>query len=141
MPEYGPEFEKKIFHGCSVMEEGKKNKDFTMALKIFEDAWSELPEPKYYYNESYLVALWMVEIGMELKDNRMMLEWIPHLLAADKERADIGDREEAVGEAYYEMGDLDKAFEYFSIGVQKSRGGRCFAGRDKKYKKFYLDRK
>lgn len=140
MPKYGEEFERRVFQGHIEMLKGQKS-DFEEGRRILEDAWNELPEPKYYYNESYLIAIWMLEIGKEFMDEKMILEWIPHVLEAAPERADIGDREESVGEAYYELGDLDKAFEYFSIAAKKSRGGRCFSGRNSKYKKFYLSRK
>ena len=139
MPSYGKEFERKIFIGKVRLEEGRENKQFDKAIDILVESWNELPEPKYIYNESFLIASWMLDIAIEIHDEKMMREWINPVLESSPERADIGEREEYVGEAYYELGELDKAFDYFSVAAKKSRGGRCFAGRNNKYKKFYLD--
>lgn len=138
MPSYGKEFEDKVFAAWDVLEEGRKNLDFKKGYALMEAAWEELPEPKYYYNESFLIADWIVEAAVQAKDVDMMKKWIVHIDGADPERIDIGERDNRKGEVAFECGDLDKAYEYFDTAFKKG-GIRII--HEKKYKEFYLARK
>lgn len=138
MPSYGKEFENKIFAGREELIKGRENLDFEKGYKMLEAAWEELPEPKYNYNESFLIADWIVEFAVLAKDEAMMKKWIVHIDDADPSRPNFGERENRKGEVAFECGDLDKAYEYFDAAFKKS-GIR--AVREKKYKEFYLNRK
>ena len=138
MPSYGKEFEDKVFEGLAALNRGRENLDFKEGYAILEKAWDELPEPKYYYNESFLIANWILEAAVQAKDVEMMKKWIVHIDGADTERIDTGERDNRKGEVAFECGDLDKAYEYFDTAFKKG-GIRII--HEKKYKEFYLARK
>lgn len=138
MPSYGKEFEDKVFEGYFALDKGREKLDFKEGYAILERLWNELPEPKYYYNESFLITTWILEAAIQEKNVEMMKKWIVHIDGADPSRPNFGERENRKGEVAFECGDLDKAYEYFDAAFKKS-GIR--AVREKKYKEFYLARK
>lgn len=118
----------------------RNNGNVDVAVKRLNELWEGIPEPKYEYKESYLVAWSMIETALRTKNIEMMKEWMPHVFSADPERYDNGDRELYAAQVEYECGDLAKAYEYLDIAKKKSTG-RCFRKCDKKYKEFYLNYK
>ena len=124
--------------GEAELERNNGNVDF--AVNRLNELWKEIPEPKYDYKESYLVAWSMIETALRTKNVEMMKEWMPHVFKADLERYDNGDRELYAAQVEYECGDLEKSYEYFDIAKKKS-SGRCFRKCDKKYKEFYSNYK
>lgn len=111
-----------------------------VAIEMLNQLWRDIPDPKYVYKESFLVAWSMIETAIRIKDTDLMQEWMPHVFKADPERYDSGEREMYAGQVEYECGNLEKSYEYFEIAKNKS-SGRCFRRCDKKYKDFYLNYK
>lgn len=124
--------------GEAELERNNGNVDF--AVNRLNELWKEIPEPKYDYKESYLVAWSMIETALRTKNIDLMKEWMPHVFKANPERYDNGDRELYAAQVEYECGDLAKSYEYFDIAKKKS-SGRCFRKCDKKYKEFYSNYK
>lgn len=114
----------------------RNNGNVDLAVEMLNELWKGIPEPKYVYAESFLVAETMIETAIGAKNKKLMQEWIPHIFEADPERYDSGEREWYAALAEYECGNFKKAYEYFDIAKKKS-GGRCFRKGDKKYQEFY----
>ena len=124
--------------GDVEFERDKGNVDF--AIKRLNELWEAIPEPKYEYRESFLVAWSMIETAISIKNTELMKEWIIHIFNADPDRYDSGERELYAGQVEYECENFEKSYEYFDIAKKKS-SGRCFRRCDKKYKEFYLSYK
>lgn len=118
----------------------RNNGNVDLAVKMLNELWSEIPEPKYEYSESFLVAWSMIETAIGMKNIALMKEWMPHVFKADPERYDSGEREMYAGQVEYECGNFEKSYEYFDIAKKKS-SGRCFRRCEPKYKEFYLNYK
>lgn len=124
--------------GKAELERDNGNSD--IAVKMLTELWEEIPEPKYEYKESFLVAWSMIETAIRAKNTELMKEWLPHIFNADPERYDSGEREMYAGQVEYECGNLERSYEYFDIAKKKS-SGRCFRRCDKKYREFYINYK
>ena len=111
-----------------------------LAVEMLNDLWNGIPEPKYVYAESFLVAEAMIETAIGARNVELMKAWIPHIFGSDPERYDSGEREWCAGKAEYECGNMEKAYEYFNVAKKKSTG-RYFRNGDRKYKDFYLNYK
>lgn len=116
----------------------RNNGNVDLAVEMLNKLWKEIPEPKYVYAESFLVAWSMIETAIGAQNVELMREWLPHVFKADPERYDSGERELWAGQVEYECGNFGKAYEYFDIAKKKS-SGRCFRKCDKKYKDFYMN--
>ena len=116
----------------------RNNGTVDLAVEMLKELWKGIPEPKYVYKESFLVAWSMIETAIGMKNIELMKEWMPHVFNADPERYDSGEREMYAGQVEYECGNFAKSYEYFDIAKKKS-SGRCFRKCDKKYKDFYSD--
>lgn len=107
-----------------------------MSLK----AWGMLPEPKLGWN---FYSNIMPRDNLLFYRNTKQFDKAQHWLAVTRESYGPG-RDESVeflaATLWYEMGDLDKAFEEFDRQY-KSYKTRPFQGKDKKYLDFYLSRK
>ena len=118
----------------------RDNGNIDLAIKMLNELWMDIPEPKYEYKESFLVAWSMIETAIRAKNIELMKEWMPHVFKADPNRYDSGERELYAGQVEYECGNFEKSYEYFEIAKKKS-SGRCFRRCDRKYKEFYLNYK
>lgn len=118
----------------------RNNGNVDLAIEWLNDLWRGIPEPKYEYSESFLVAWSMIETAIRMKNIELMKEWMPHVFKADPTRYDSGERELYAGEVEFECGNFEKSYEYFDIAKKKS-SGRCFRRCDRKYKDFYLNYK
>ena len=111
-----------------LLNEHKYNEELLMLL----DCWSLIPNDKYYYDESYIVAWRVVQLAIETNNIPLMNEWKNHIALADPERADSGHREMLLGKIAYMNNNLQEARELFHIADKKSEG-RCFNAADSKY--------
>ncbi len=117
-------------------ESERNNGNVDLAVEMLNELWEKIPEPKYEYKESFLVAWSMIETAIGSRNEDLMRSWMPHVFRADPTRHDFGERELWAGQVEYESGNLKKAYEYFDIAKKKS-SGRCFRKCDIKYKEFY----
>jgi tetratricopeptide (TPR) repeat protein len=109
--------------------------DLEKSVSLLEEAWGELPEDKNVFDESFLIIWGILDISIELNDHSRMKKWVDKIFVTDPERGDGAERYLWAGKVAYELGDLDKAKEYFDISHNKSRG-RSFGNKDEKYLKF-----
>ena len=116
----------------------RDNGNVNIAIEQLRELWRGIPEKKYEYAESFLVAWSMMETAISIKDIELMKEWLPHIFNADPSRYDSGERELFAAQVEYEVGNHEKSYEYFDIAKKKS-SGRCFRKCDRKYKDFYLN--
>lgn len=126
-----------------LMEESNKQygmRNYERSIQLLIDAWNELPDEKYPYDESFLIIWGILDTAILIKDVGIMNTWVDKIFYADPERRDSGEREMWAGRVAFESDDKDKALEYFNIANKKSRG-RCFLTKDEKYKKFLLSEK
>lgn len=111
-------------------------KNYDKVIDLLTEAWDMLPNGKNEYDESYLIVWEILSVAIELKKFEVMKQWVDKIFYADPERIDSGEREMWAGRVAYELGNKDKALDYFKIANQKSRG-RCFLEGDEEYKKFF----
>lgn len=111
---------------------------YEKSINLLIESWNKLPDDKYGYDESYLIVWSILKIAIQIKDTEIMKQWVDKILYADPERADSGDREMWAGRVAYEIGESDKAKEYFKTAHKKSLG-RCFDDDDEKYKQFFIN--
>lgn len=110
--------------------------DFDRAIALYAEAWDELPDGKYEYDESFLIVWGILDIAIEINNTEVMKQWVDKIFKADLERIDTGERELWAGKVAYECGEDEKALAYFET-AQKKAGGYCFAERDRKYQEFF----
>lgn len=108
---------------------------FDEALTLLLEAWKLIPEDKYSYNESFLIAWRVVQIAIETKNIQLMNEWKTHIIHSCPSRADTGEREMWLGKIAYMNNNFKEAKEYFYIADKKSEG-RCFTPSNLIYKRF-----
>lgn len=106
------------------------------SIKLLEEAWDRLPEPKGIYDESFHIAKYTSETYLLIKDGNNAKVWSERLFQCDLERIDSGERDFLAGKVVFELGDFEVAKKYFTIANAKSEG-RCFEDEDKKYIKFF----
>lgn len=109
--------------------------------KIFLEAWELLPEPKGDWKESFSIVRDLIEnyflMGIPSKAKR----WSEIMFTCNPKKNSYGERELYAGMVAYELGDFEKAREYFDI-VQKDSGGRLWKRPNvMKYFKFYKEKK
>lgn len=127
----------------SLMDEGNEqyNKgEYEYSIQLLIDAWNELPDEKYPYDESFLILWGILNTAIVIKNTEIMNQWVDKIFFADPERGDTGEREMWAGRVAYESNQMEKALEYFKIAYDKS-GGRCFGTKDIKYLNFLRGRK
>lgn len=112
-----------------------ENGQYEESIRKLIEAWNTLPESKYIYDESFLIVWGILDIAILIHNEEVMKKWVNHIFLADPERVDSGEREMWAGKVYYELKEYKKAYEYFCIAKHKSKG-RCFFGKNEKYKKF-----
>lgn len=110
--------------------------DYIKSIKLLEEAWTKLPQPKVIYDDSYHIVKYIIETYLFINNAQHAKEWSNIMFICDLERADSGEREFLVGKVAYELGNLDIAKEFFFIANKKSEG-RCFEDEDTKYLKFF----
>ncbi|WP_343338343.1 hypothetical protein TPELB_04850 [Terrisporobacter petrolearius] len=109
------EIEKLIMQNYEEFE----NKNYENTIQLLIEAWDKIPNNKYEHLESYSI--------------------VANIFYAALDRFDSGDRELWAGRVAYEIGEKDKALEYFRVSVKKSEG-RCFYDdEDLKYKQFFIE--
>ena len=113
------------------------NKEYTKVIDKLVDAWNLLPDDKVNYSESFLIVKFILQVAIESKNYDVMRKWVDKVLVTDLERVDSGEREMWAGRVAYQLGENDKAFEYFKTAFKKS-GGRAFHDDDKTYLDFYI---
>ncbi|MDU4862621.1 MAG: hypothetical protein E6356_17920 [Terrisporobacter othiniensis] len=129
------EIEKLIMQNYEEFE----NKNYENAIQLLIEAWDKIPNNKYEHPESYSIVANILDAAIEGKYIDIMLEWVDKIFYAALDRIDCGDRELWAGRVAYEIGEKDKALEYFRVSVKKSEG-RCFYDdEDLKYKQFFIE--
>lgn len=125
----------------SLMDESNheySKKNYDKVIDLLTEAWDLLPNGKNEFDESYLIVWEILSVSIETKKFEVMKQWVDKIFYADPERIDSGEREMWAGRVAYELGEKDKALDYFRIANRKSRG-RCFDESDGEYKKFFRD--
>jgi TolA-binding protein len=109
--------------------------DETSAERYCDEAWQQIPEPKYGWDSSYVCTLHMSTLlrGLRLYDKAIdvvngYLQSGFHLEYQDGPYFWLGA-------IYFEKGELSEAYSYLSCADKMSRG-RCFREEDPKYKSF-----
>ena len=137
LSDVNPELGKKI---VSIGEEGNRfarNKDYTAAIGNYKKAWELLPEPKLEWEpHSMWLSSSFYDAYLALKDYKKAEFWAQNRLKAVSSDIDTGPYTD-LGMVYYELGQYDKAYEYFDIAYQGGQT-RAFKERPKKYLNFYL---
>ena len=122
-----------------LMDESNKKYDMGLyehAIQCLIEAWDLLPGDKYPYDESYYIIRGILDVSIQIHDEEKMRTWVEHILYADPERIDSGEREMWVGKVACELKEYEKAYDYMSIAHKKSLG-RCFYGKNRKYIDFW----
>lgn len=112
--------------------------DLDTSLRLLVEAWDRLPEPKLECDESFFVVKAMIGTLLLKGDPAGADEWSDHMMHADTERADCGEREFVIGRVAFALHDHDRARELLTIANRKSRG-RCFIDQDRKYMRFFKE--
>lgn len=116
-----------------LLHERKYDEELTLLL----ETWDLIPNEKYSYDESYLIAWRVVQLAIETNDLLLMNKWKTHITLADPNRADYGEREMWLGKIAYMNNKPHEAKHYFQIADKKSNG-RCFNASNLKYKDYML---
>lgn len=111
------------------------NHEYKMSIQLLEQAWDELLDPKFIYDESYLIVWGILDICVLINDMDKANKWVDKIFLCDPERPDTGEREYWAGKVAYETRNFEKAKEYLASANKKSRG-RCFGNKDGKYLRF-----
>ena len=111
--------------------------DYAESISKLVEAWNILPEDKYQYKESYHIIQRILSTAIMSKDYETMMQYLPHIFKASPGRPDYGGREFWAGRVYYEMGDMEKSYQFFQVAYKKSNR-KCFDFEDEKYLKFFL---
>ena len=106
-------------------------------LALLLETWDLIPDEKYNYDESYLIAWRVVQLAIETNNLLLMNKWKTHIALADPNRADSGEREMWLGKIAYMNNKPHEAKHYFQIADKKSNG-RCFNASNLKYKDYML---
>ncbi len=115
--------------------------DYIAQQKILFEEWDLLPEPKGTWNESYSIVTAFIDNFLKLGEFDQAKKWSEVLFNCHPDRKDNGERELYAGMVAYELGDFEKARDYFDI-VQKESGGRLWKRENvMKYFKFYKEKK
>lgn len=124
-----------------LMDEANNQWDagnYKECIKLYIGAWNELPDGKNEYDESYLIVWGILDTAILIKDVETMKQWVDKIFYADPGRPETGEREMWAGRVAYELGDEEKALEYFKTAYKKAKGYRCFSeARDDKYIDFF----
>jgi tetratricopeptide (TPR) repeat protein len=118
--------------------EAYKTGDLEESIHFMELAWEELPDSKTPYSESFMIVSILLSMAIKTGDTERLKKWGETILSCSPSRGDFGERECWMGKVEYELGNQEKAMEYFKVAVKKSRGGRCFSDSDEKYRTFYF---
>lgn len=119
----------------------KSNEEFDKgnhieSIRLLENAWDKLPNPRGIYSDSYHLAKDIIDTCFIIKDFKKAKEWSEKLYLTGFMRIDTGEKEFFAGKVAYELGELETAKEFFNIANNKSEG-RCFEDEDSKYLKFF----
>ena len=107
--------------------------------KVLLEAWELLPLPKEQWEVSFTLAYYLINGYIKMNTPLKAKKWAEIIF--DPERKSHGERELYAGIVAYELGDFEKAREYFDI-VQKDSGGRLWKRPNvMKYCKFYKEKK
>lgn len=123
--------EELISESSSIYNSG----DLLKSIQLLSEAWEELPQNKFDFDDSYHISRYIINLSLEMKDFDTAKKWILLYEKSDLERPDIGEREFLKGKVAYESGDILNALELFKIADKKSEG-RCFEGENLKYHNF-----
>jgi tetratricopeptide (TPR) repeat protein len=136
---------KKVFDEIDTLHAEAKaalgRKDLGAAARLSDEAWAKLPEPKFGWDHSYNCLHRLVEFkrptGQGLQE---MISLVQGYIASEYFRADTFGSHFLLGTLYYDVGELDRAFEAFQT-ADKLSGGYCFNSQDPKFRKFYKEQK
>lgn len=110
--------------------------EYDKAKEVLLEAWNLLPEPKLEYDESFHISSYLIDTYINLNDFKEAKKWVKLNSKSNLDRHDAGEREYLAGKVEYELGNHEKAKEYFKVVDEKSKG-RIFQQGDVKYYKFY----
>lgn len=125
-------FESLVNKSNEEFDNGKHND----SIKLLEEAWNLLPDPKGIYSESYHLVKDIIDTCFVINDFNKAKDWSDKIFLTGFMRIDTGEKEFISGKVAFELGDLETANEFFSIAHKKSEG-RCFEDEDVKYLKFF----
>jgi len=105
------------------------------AVRLSEEAWAQVPEPKFGWDVTYVFLSRMVRF---FRDGGQIDEGI-QLVNSYLGSGNHLDYEDGpyfwLGTLYFEKGELQKAYEHF-VRAEKMSGGGCFREEDPRYKQF-----
>jgi tetratricopeptide (TPR) repeat protein len=115
-----------------------KSGDAAEAVRLAEDAWNQLPDPKFEWDVSWSYTL---ALGCVYRDSAHFSEALK-LLDALFESGSVQPYQDGPsflrGTIYYEMGDMVNARKWLGEANRISKG-RCFREEPKKYKEALLN--
>lgn len=136
--EIGFEIEKVLWPEDLIPVEEERPK---ITIDLYEKTWDKIPgesiEEKCEYSESYLLVKRILDKALEDKDFNTMKKWVNIFFKADLKRPDGGEREMYAGKVAFELGNKEKAKEYFTTAFQKSNGRKMM--KNDKYTKFFFE--
>ena len=108
-------------------------KNYREELDLLLATWDLIPEEKYSYSESFLIAVQIVKVALATNDLTLMNTWKDAVSLSSPHRIDSGERDMILGKIAYHNGDIDEAKSLFVAANKKSKG-RCFSSNDQIYK-------
>lgn len=109
-----------------------KQGKYAEALKLIQNIWNTIPEPKAAMPNAYNIIESAVATCLQMKDLDSAWEWA-NKTPPFKETHCMGEGEFLIGKVAFLRNDIDAARENFAIASKKS-GGRIFKGKDPKFK-------
>lgn len=123
----------KIF---DIINEYYNNNDIIGLLKVLEEEWQKLENPKEEQEASYHIASFIIDFSIQEEHFEKAEKWGKIIQTCDLERHDSGHREFLYAKTKYHLKKYDEAKELMNIAFKKSRG-RCFENQNKEYKDFF----
>lgn len=107
------------------------------AQVLLEKAWQLIPLPHAECHDSVSLARGAQRLMAFSAKPSLALRWISELKSLPVSDLDPGP-DFLQGVTYYELGDLNRAYEHFQRSFMMSKG-RCFVDEDPKYLAFYIE--
>ena len=125
----------KIFEIVSYINESSPDNEHAKRnlLEEIETKWENLPEDKYLCQERALIAYFMIDEHLGLKQFEKAYKWTDVLLFDRK--GDLSDVGFTLGRVDFEAGKFGDALENFKMAFEDSKG-RVFQEKDPKYLDF-----
>lgn len=135
------EIRDRITDGYDAMCDFNEKGDYKKSFETLFEMWDILPGNKLEHEESYSVAVGIIETAIECKNKEIMAEWINKMdriaEQREKETGDKGEKEYFHGKVAYELGNYEEARKNLDFAV---KNGWRLTEYDKKYADFLAGR-